>query len=152
MPPKGAPRGNLPTGPGFFNPERVPALVPKYANKIGKSIDCMTVTFAPQGVRVMVTVSGGLSTADEHAAEMIPLAEFHRRLAAENAPSEEEKLRSLRNKYEVRLNAEFPQQGPRSGSDADIQAFLAGRPFAERRALLMSQKDFDKSYPEGFRR
>jgi len=134
---------------GFINPERVPALAPKYANKIGKSIDSLAVVFSPKGVMVQVTVSGDMTSSGN--AEVIDLATFHQRLGEVNAPSEEQKLRSLRNKYELRLNKEFPSSGPKSGKDADLQAFLDALPFKERRALLMSQKDFEKSYPEGFR-
>jgi hypothetical protein len=151
MPPKEVKnRGSMPQT-GFFNPERIPALVPKYANKVGKTIDKMVITYSPEGVNIMVIPKGDELKEEGDPSTGISLAEFHERLQLENMPSPEEKLRSLRNKFELRLNREFPTPGPTSGSDANIQAWLAGRPFAERRALLMSQKDFEKSYPEGFR-
>jgi len=80
-----------------------------------------------------------------------PLVEFERRVALKNQPTSAERLASLKRKFELRLNTEFPSAGPQTGSEEHVQAWLAGRPFAERRALLMSQKDFDKSYPQGFR-
>jgi len=81
----------------------------------------------------------------------ISLAEFHARMAVEHAPSAEEKLRSLRNKYELRLNKPFPANGPSDGTDASIQSWLQTIGFAERRALLMSQKAFEAQYPQGYK-
>lgn len=83
--------------------------------------------------------------------EWIGIQEWERRRALRNAPSVTERLNALRRKYELRLNRAFPAQGPASGSEEDIQAWLGTLAFAERRALLMSQKDFAKSYPDGFR-
>jgi len=80
----------------------------------------------------------------------VGIPEWERRRALKNAPSADERLSSLQRKYELRLNREFPSHGPASGEEADIQAWLGTLPFAQRRALLMSQKDFSKSYPEGF--
>jgi len=134
---------------GFLNPERVPALAPKYANKLGKTIDSIAIVYSPKGISVQVAVPSELGS--DKKAEVIDLATFHQRLGEMNAPTEEQKLRSMRNKYELRLNKEFPSLGPKSGKDADLQAFMDSLPFKERRALLMSQKDFEKSYPEGFR-
>jgi hypothetical protein len=138
-------------GMGFLNPERVHALAPKYANKIGKTIERVSIHYAEEGVTVEVDSlidSSGEKIAES---ETVSLAEFHRRLGEANAPSDDERLRSLRRKYELRLNMEFPREGPASGSEADIQSWLDRLPFAQRRALLMSQKAFDKAYPDGFR-
>jgi len=57
----------------------------------------------------------------------------------------------LKRKYELRLNLEFPTPGPASGEEAEIQLWLDTLPMQRRRALLMSQKAFEKAYPEGFR-
>jgi len=83
--------------------------------------------------------------------EWVGIQEWERRRALKNAPSQDERLFALKRKYELRLNRVFPTHGPASGKEEDIQAWLGTIPFAERRALLMSQKDFAKSYPDGFR-
>jgi len=141
----------------LLNLERVPTLAPKFANKLGKTAASYAVIYSGSGVTVMVETMIGLN-AEELAPPVagatyprIPLLEFERRVALKNQPSEAERLSSLKRKFELRLNIEFPQAGPTSGSEPDIQAWLGTRPFAERRALLMSQKDFEKSYPQGFR-
>jgi len=135
----------------MLNLERVPVLAPKFANKIGKLCGGYAVIYAADGVKVLVK-----SKLDDAGRECDPeqdvsLVEFERRVALKNTPSDGERLAALRRKFEVRLNLEFPATGPASGTEAEIQLWLNGRPFAERRALLMSQKDFEKSYPNGFR-
>jgi len=137
----------------LLNLERVPQLAPKFANKIGKVCDGYAVIYAGNGVNVMVKSrldSDGDLIAD-NAIQDVGLVEFERRVALHNQPSAAERLAALRRKFELRLNMEFPREGPASGDEAHIQAWLGTRPFAERRALLMSQKDFEKSYPQGFR-
>lgn len=150
MPPKAARAGPSQMGQ-LLNLERVPNLAPKFANKIGKSCNGYSVVYDMTGMKVIVlsllSANGSVLTEPEQ----IPLLEFERRVALANTPSEAERLLSLRRKYELRLNRAFPAQGPQSGSEAHIQAFLDNLPLAERRALLLSQKDFAKSYPEGFR-
>jgi len=136
---------------GFMNPERVSALAPKYANKIGKTIEKLSIEYTPEGVNVEVKSKLDQNGRMATNVETMSLAEFHRRLGESVAPSDEERLRQLKRKFELRLNREFPTPGPASGSEANIQSWLDSRPFAERRALLMSQKAFDKAYPEGFR-
>jgi hypothetical protein len=141
----------------MLNLERVPVLAPKFANKIGKVCDGFAVIYTGSGVEVQVKTmldqNGGMlppPVGDAHY-PMIPLMEFERRVALHNQPSPADRLAALRRKFELRLRREFPQPGPASGSEEHIQAWLGTRPFAERLALLMSQKDFEKSYPEGFR-
>jgi len=136
---------------GFLNPERVSALAPKYANKIGKTIDKLSIEYTPEGVDVKIESKLDQNGRVTTNCESMSLAEFHRRLGESVAPSNDERLRQLKRKYELRLNQEFPTPGPASGSEADIQSWLDTQPFARRRALLMSQKAFDKAYPEGFR-
>jgi hypothetical protein len=141
-----------PTGQiGFLNPERVTALLPKYANKLGKTIESISITYTSDGVNVQVD-----SLIDENGqktdqSEVVSLADFHQRLGDFVAPSDDDRLRSLRRKFELRLNMEFPSKGPDTGSDHDIQVWMDSLPFAQRRALQMSQKAFEKAYPEGFR-
>jgi hypothetical protein len=138
-------------GLGFLNPERVAPLVPKYANKIGKTLSKVSIHYSEDGVEVEVETrldgSGAVSTESE----CVTLAEFHRRVGEANTPTDSERLRQLRRKYELRLNREFPTPGPASGSEPDIQAFIDALPFQERRAILMTQKAFEKAHPEGFR-
>jgi hypothetical protein len=136
---------------GFLNPERVSALAPNYANKIGKTIERVSIHYAEEGVTVEVDVLIGPNGNKVTDSETVSLAEFHRRAGVANAPSDAERLRSLKRKFELRLNMEFPTPGPTSGSEVAIQAWIDTQPFARRRALLLSQKAFDKAYPEGFR-
>jgi hypothetical protein len=152
MPPKQNQGGNRGlAAPQFLNLERVPNLAPKFANKLGKTAEGYSLKFDMEGFRVVVDSllnDQGESIDDS---EEVSLLEFERRVALANAPSNEERLSALKRKYELRLNRAFPDAGPASGAEPSIATWLATLPFAERRALLMSQKDFNKSYPEGFR-
>jgi hypothetical protein len=137
----------------MLNPERVPALAPKFSNQIGKTCSGFSIRYTMTGVVVnvdsLLDESGGVLDVDD--AEEIGIPEWERRRALKNTPSDDERLAALRRKYELRLNREFPANGPASGAETAIQAWLGTLAFAERRALLMSQRDFSKSYPEGFR-
>jgi hypothetical protein len=146
MPPKQSPNnfGSL------LNLERVPPLAPKFTNQIGKTCAGFRVEYTMTGTLVKAYSTIGPDGADKDP-EWIGIQEWERRRALRNAPSVTERLNALRRKYELRLNRAFPAQGPASGSEEDIQAWLGTLAFAERRALLMSQKDFAKSYPDGFR-
>jgi hypothetical protein len=127
-------------------------LVPKWANKIGKTVEKISIEYDADGVSISVQSLLNGNGAVVTTAEEVSMADFQARLALHIAPSSEERIRALKRKYELRLNIEFPQEGgPASGSEAHIQSWLDGLPFAQRRALLMSQKDFEKSYPQGFR-
>jgi len=149
MPPKAGGPNRPPMG-GLLNLERVPGLAPKFANQIGKTCSGFQITYAAEGVKVVV-ISTITSTGSEGPGEPVSVPEWERRRALKNRPSEDERLGALRRKFELRLNREFPSQGPSSGSEEDVQAWLAKLPFEQRRALLMSQKGFEKSYPDGFR-
>jgi len=135
---------------GFLNPERPPQLAQKYAGKLGKTCEHIAFVYTKEGVKVLILPMGDLLQAGDPPTG-ISVADFNQRVAESLVPTDEERLRSLRNKYELRLNEQFPAQGPASGSEAAIQSWLDARPFAVRRALLMSQRDFEKSYPNGFR-
>jgi len=138
-------------GLGFLNPERVQPLVPKYANKIGKTIERVSIHYSESGVEIEVDVLVNPNGDRVTDSETVSLAEFHRRVGVSASLSDDERLRALRRKFELRLNLEFPTPGPASGSEADIQAWLDRLPLQQRRALLLSQKAFDKAYPQGFR-
>jgi len=152
----GAQRPQGPNMGNLLNLERVPNLAPKFANKLGKTAAGYAVIYSGSGVEVqvqsMLGPNGALVRAQPDGTfPTVPLVEFERRVALHNQPSEADRISALRRKYELRLRQEFPAAGPASGSEAHVQAWLASRPFAERVALMMSQKDFDKSYPQGFR-
>jgi hypothetical protein len=150
MPPKnnGRQGGNAPQ---FLNLERVPNLAPKFANKLGKTAEGYSLKYDMDGFRVVVDSLLDESGAHIDESEEISLLEFERRVALSNTPSNEERLAALVRKFELRLNRAFPANGPANGAETTIATWLATLPFAERRALLMSQRDFSKSYPEGFR-
>jgi hypothetical protein len=138
-------------GLNLLNLERVPPLAPKFANQIGKTCTGFRVSYTVVGQEVEVSSTISAEGADLEAPIWLPIPVWEKARAARNAPTSAERLDALRRKYEVRLNRAFPAQGPASGSEADIQAWLGTVGFAHRRALLMSQKDFAKSYPDGFR-
>jgi hypothetical protein len=146
--------GRQPTTPGssgnLLNLERVPNLAPKFANKLGKTAAGYAVIYSGSGIQVivqtMVSENGTVLAVPENGEyPKIPLLEFERRVALLNQPTEADRITALRRKFELRLEREFPANGPASGSEADVQAWLAGRPFEERLVLLKSQKDFEKS-------
>jgi len=144
-------------GPAFggnlLNLERVPTLAPKFANQIGKTCTGFNIQFTVDGLAVevesLLTSTGARVIGDD--TQTVSLPEWERRRALANAPTDDDRLSALKRKYELRLNQEFPTPGPVSGSETAIQAWLGTLPFAQRRALLMSQKDFSKSFPQGFR-
>lgn len=136
-----------PQGQAPLNPERPPQILGKYAKLIGKQLKSISITYDADGVNVAVTGMPNTPYADLTEAS---LADFRRIRERENMPSDAEKLQSFKNKFELRLNREFPAQGPATGSDADLQAFLNGLPFRERQAMLMTQKQFSARYPNGF--
>jgi len=153
---KGRPPG-MPNLGNLLSLERPPALAPKYANQIGKTSAGYSVCYSMDGVTVMVksllSENGEKINIPSEGIEKLPtvsVAEWERRRALHNAPSEKEKASAMVRKYELRLKKEC-KSPPASGSDADIQAWLGKLPFKEKLALLQSQKDFNKSYPEGFR-
>jgi len=150
MPPKQGGSGR-PQGLQLLNLERVPPLAPKFANQIGKTCAQFRVLYTASGQSVEVASLVGVDGNLLDTAVWTSIPEWERRRAVRNAPDDEERLSALQRKFEVRLNRAFPAQGPASGSEADIQAWLGNLGFAQRRALLMSQKDFQKSYPGGFR-
>jgi len=150
MPPKGGGQSR-PQGLQLLNLERVPPLAPKYANQIGKTCSAFRVVYTAKGQQVEVLSTIGPDGADTDTGNWVSIPDWERARARKNAPDDGERLSALRRKYEVRLNRAFPAQGPASGKEADIQAWLGTLAFNQRRALLLSQKDFSKSYPEGFR-
>lgn len=129
-----------------LNPERVPPLLGKYAKFIGRDLEKIEIVYSAEGTDVLVYGKEGTPFEGLDGAT---LADFRAIRTEENAPSEAEKLRAFRNKFELRLNREC-NPAPSSGKDEDIQAFLDGLPFKERRAMLMTQKQFSAAYPNGY--
>jgi hypothetical protein len=130
----------------MLNLERVPSLAPKFANKLGKTAAAFTVAYTPEGTRVLAVSmldTKGVLIQDAKDYPSIALVEFERRCALKNQPTEADKLAALRRKYELRLGRAFPAPGPTSGSDSDVQAWLATLSLEERLALLKSQKDWE---------
>jgi len=117
---------------GLLNLERVPPLAPKYSNQLGKSCAGFQLQYTLTGNTTKVFSTVG-DKGEECEPELISVPEWERRRALKNAPSNEERINGLRRKYELRLNRQFPAQGPASGSEADVQAWLATLPFAQRR-------------------
>lgn len=138
----GAPRG----APAPLNPERPPQLLGKYAKLLGKDLESITLKYDADGVFISVKGMKGTPYASLDDANM---ADYRAIKQKELAPSDEERARAFRNKFELRLNKEFPQ-GTAISTEAEIQACLNGLPFRERRALLMTQKQFSESYPNGY--
>jgi hypothetical protein len=142
-------------GPRQFqlNPERAPALIAKYQKMLGKDLSKIQVEYTPTGVNVWVWGLGDyLLKNKEGQAIGCSLAAFKLRKAEVEKPSEEKALTAFKNKFEVRLNLPFPDQpGLASSKDEDIRAFLNALPFDQRRAMLMSNKQFKAAYPNGFR-
>jgi len=136
-----------------LNPERAPALIAKYQKMLGKEIDKISVEYTSTGVNVWVTGlhEDFVKKNANGSAIRYPIAELKAIKQEAAKPSDEEALRAFINKFEVRLNLPFPENsGLTSASDEQIQAFLAGRPFNQRRAMLMSNKQFKSAYPNGF--
>jgi len=148
-------KGPFPVGGKTFqlNPERAPALIAKYQKMLGKELNKITVEYTAQGVNVWVygKSSDFVRKNSNDQSVAYPIAELRSMKAEANKPSEEEALAAFRNKFEIRLNLPFPENsGLTDASDGAIQTFLAGRPFNQRRAMLMSNKQFKAAYPNGF--
>jgi hypothetical protein len=132
-----------------LNPERAPPLIAKWQKLLGKDLESIEVEYKADGITVSLY---GKENTPYHKAdnESLSIPEYREIKARETAPKEPEKLQAFRDKYELRLNRAFPAQGPASGSDTDIRAFLESLDFHQRRAMLMSNKQFKAAYPNGF--
>jgi hypothetical protein len=143
--PKPAPKAQAPrpVGQPALNPERVPPLVGKFAKMLGKDFNSLTIKYTAEGVNVTVQDGDGKDCS---------LAKFFELKKKAHEASDEEKERSFRNKYELRLNKEFPKEEfakLTTKGDAKIQEFLETLGFRDRRALLMTQKQFAAANPNG---
>lgn len=137
----------------MLNLERPPPLAAKFANAIGKSVTGFRLLYAAEGMKTEAGClydAEGKARSKEEGPDWVSVPEWERRKALHNQPTADEKRTQMVRKFELRLNKECTTP-PASGSDADIQAWLGTLAWYERKALLMSQKDFSKSYPDGFR-
>lgn len=131
-----------------LNPERAPVLIAKWQKLLGKDLKKIEVSYEADGVSV--TLYGMDGSPFHKGGKALSIPEFRELKQKESAPSANESLTAFKDKFELRLNLEFPKQGPASGSEADIRSFLDGLPFHQRRAMLMSNKQFKAAYPNGF--
>lgn len=132
-----------------LNPERAPPLIAKWQKLLGKDLDRIEVEYKADSVSVYLYGKEGTPYHKEDD-ESLSIPEYRELKARETAPSDDEALRAFRDKFELRLNRPFPANGPASGKDADIRAFLESLDFHQRRAMLMSNKQFKAAYPNGF--
>jgi hypothetical protein len=151
----GVPAGASGSGPRQvqLNPERAPALIAKYQKMLGKDLKKIQVEYTSTGVSVWVWGMGDYAHTNGNGQETgYSLSAFKQKKSEAAKPSEEEALTAFKNKWEIRLNTPFPADaGIDDASEASIQTFLAGRPFNQRRAMLMSNKQFRSAYPNGYR-
>jgi hypothetical protein len=150
-----APAGAIATGARQLqlNPERVPALVAKWQKLLGKELEEIQVTYTADGIDVSLTpVKNGpaFSEKADGTTRVVSVAAFKAAKSEKAKPSQEEAKVAFRNKFELRLNKPFPTNGDLGdGSDAAIQTFLQGLDFADRRFMLMSNKQFKTAAPNG---
>lgn len=138
----------------FLNPERAPPLIAKWQKLLGTDLESIQVEYKADGVTVylygMVGTPYHKVDKDGDALSM-SVAEFRGKKVKETAPSNEEAKFAFRNKFEVRLNQEFPQGlDLGDGSEAAIRGAVQALPFNQRRVMLMSNKQFKTAYPNGF--
>jgi len=150
-------RGAIPNAPGatmLLNPERAPALITKWQKLLGKDLDEIRVSYKADGVSVELFGMEGTTfhkTDSDDEPIGISIAEYKRLKSEEQAPSSEEAIFAFRNKFEVRLNQEFPEElDLGDGSEASIRSAVQSLPFHQRRVMLMSNKQFKSAYPNGF--
>jgi len=150
------PAGPIGSGPRQvqLNPERVPALLAKWQKLLGKELNRISVEYTADGVSVDLFPLEGhpaYKVDKDGDSVSVSIAAFKAAKAEAAKPSNDESKLALRNKFELRLNLPFPQEADLGdGSDAAIQAFLQTLPFAQRRAMLMSNKQFKTAYPNGY--
>jgi len=153
----GAPAGaHRATGPQNvqLNPERAPALIAKWQKLLGKDLYKIQIEYTADGVSVDLYGLGDYQVLDKDGDSIsFSIADYKAKKAAAAKPSNSEAFTAFRNKFELRLNIAFPEDSgitDATFSDVAVQTFLAGRPLAQRRAMLMSNKQFKSAYPNGF--
>jgi len=155
--PSGTKSGNQRSGPpqrfgaGLvqLNIERLPPLLTKWQKSLGKDLKKIEIVYDVDGVNVYLYGMDG-TPFHKDAGDSISIPEYKGLKAGAQAPDDQERLRAFRDKFELRLNMAFPKEGPTSGKEEDIRAFLEKLEFRQRRAMLMSNKQFKAAYPNGF--
>jgi len=149
--------GGNPAAPGatmLLNPERVPALVSKWQKLLGKDLESIQVEYKADGVAVhLFGMPGTVFEKKDDGGDPISITipEFREIKSKELAPSSEDAIFAFRNKFEVRLNQEFPEGlDLGDGSEAALRGAVQALPFNQRRVMLMSNKQFRTAYPNGF--
>jgi len=133
-----------------LNPERAPPLIAKWQKALGKDLEKIEVVYEADSVSVYLYGKRGTSFNQSDSDVTLTVPEYRAIKARATAPSLDERLQAFKDKFELRLNRAFPAQGPASGNDADIRVFLGTLDFHQRRAMLMSNKQFKSAYPNGF--
>jgi len=137
----------------FLNPERAPPLIAKWQKLLGKDLESIQVSYTADGVSVELYGLKGspFEKIDKDGDSLsMTIPEYRGRKEKESAPSNEEAIFAFRNKFEVRLNQEFPASiDVGDGSEAAIRGAVQSLPFDQRRVMLMSNKQFKTAYPNG---
>jgi len=138
----------------FLNPERAPPLIAKWQKLLGKDLDEIRVSYTADGVSVELYGLEGTPFENKdkdgnNSSMTIP--EYRNKKEKVTSPDAEAAKFAFRNKFEVRLNQEFPQGvNLGDGSEAALRAAVQSLPFDQRRVMLMSNKQFKTAYPNGF--
>jgi len=120
------------------------ALSAKYKKALEKGkLAGIRLEFDTSGVRVLAA----LPSKEGEQAQWVPIAEAMASISGvtEERPFEDEKAHIV-GKFEVRLDKECPVALRDSASKEALTAAIQGLPFKERRALQMSNREFELAY------
>lgn len=141
----------------YLNPERAPPLISKWQKLLGKDLEKIEVVYEENSVAVYLWGKEGtpydVRESDDTTVtrKSLSVAQFKAIKEKETSPKGEEAKFAFRNKFEVRLNQEFPQDvNLGDGSEAALRSAVQALPFNQRRVMLMSNKQFKSAYPNGF--
>jgi hypothetical protein len=139
----------------FLSPERAPPLITKWQKLLGKDLEKIEVTYEENGVSVFLYGKEGTPFAEKKDKDgdvlSISVAEYKAIKEKTVQPSSEDAIFAFKNKFEVRLNQEFPAGVDLGdGSEAALRSAVQALPFDQRRVMLMSNKQFKSAYPNGF--
>jgi hypothetical protein len=138
----------------LLNPERAPALITKWQKLLGRDLERIQVDYTADGVSVKLfgMPNTAFHMTDEDGDPIsITVPEYKDLKVKESAPSQEEAIFAFKNKFEVRLNQEWPAGIPLGdGSEAALRNAVQALPLTQRRVMLMSNKQFRTAYPNGF--
>jgi hypothetical protein len=138
----------------LLNPERAPALISKWQKLLGRDLESIQVEYKADGVSVQLFGMPGTAfekKGGDGEPVSITVPEYRDIKTKESAPSQEEAIFAFKNKFEVRLNQEWPADIPLGdGSETALRNAVQALPLAQRRVMLMSNKQFRTAYPNGF--